>query len=203
MKLGESKPGFFAIASPPDGRNVLSFLIKEAESNQFLTKLVASKDVVEMSAPQGRGFQFAEYFDKYKYEFPTTNVLLMACGSGLAPIASAIDSNLLGLNSISYNSLYPRTAKLYLGVRSSQHIPYQHKFKEWEQKGVTVITSLSQPEDSWKGRTGYIQDALAKDTVMQPKNSAALLCGQRGMTDTVKKLLLEVGVFEGRILSNF
>lgn len=203
MKLGEGKPGFYAIASPPDGRNVLSFLIKESESNQFLTKLVENKDVVEMSVPQGKGFQYAEYFGKYKYEFPTTNVLLMACGSGLAPIASAIDSNSLGLNSVSYNSLYPRKAKLYLGVKSSKHIPYQHKFKEWEQKGVTVITSLSQPEDTWKGSVGYIQDALARDTVATPKNSAALLCGQRGMTDAVKKLLLEVGVFEGRILTNF
>jgi NAD(P)H-flavin reductase len=60
MKLGEGKPGFYAIASPPDGRNVLSFLIKESESNQFLTKLVENKDVVEMSVPQGKGFQYAD-----------------------------------------------------------------------------------------------------------------------------------------------
>jgi hypothetical protein len=30
-----------------------------------------------------------------------------------------------------------------------------------------------------------------------------LLCGQRGMTDNVKELMLEAGVFEGRVLLNF
>ena len=55
----------------------------------------------------------------------------------------------------------------------------------------------------WKGAVGYIQDKLREDTVKVPKNTGALLCGMRGMTDNVKELLLESGVFEGRVLFNF
>jgi NAD(P)H-flavin reductase len=55
----------------------------------------------------------------------------------------------------------------------------------------------------WTGRTGYVQDALRGDEVTVPRNTGVLLCGQRDMTDNVKQLLLDAGVFEGRILFNF
>jgi hypothetical protein len=44
-----------------------------------------------------KGFQVEEYLDKYKMDFPTCEVLMFACGSGLAPIAAAIDSGKLQL----------------------------------------------------------------------------------------------------------
>lgn len=177
--MGQTKPGFYAIASPPNPTsNTFTFLIKETENNAFLTSTSPGSEV-ELSLPQGKGYQVTEYFDKYKFDFPVTNVLLMACGSGLAPIAAAIDSGMLGLLDARYNSLYPRKATLYLGVKTLQHIPFQSKFSEWSTKGVKVIPVLSQPSSDWQGYTGYIQDALKEDTVPAPRNCGALLCGQR------------------------
>jgi NAD(P)H-flavin reductase len=65
MKKDGSKPGFYAIASPPDNRNILTFLVKDTESNAFITS-TKEGDVVEVSGPQGKGFQIEEYFEKYK-----------------------------------------------------------------------------------------------------------------------------------------
>jgi NAD(P)H-flavin reductase len=188
-----------------DGRKVLTFLVKETETNSFLTAAAAG-DAIELSLPQGKGFQIAENFDGYKYDFPVTNVLLMATGSGIAPIAAAIESGILGLKSTAFNSLYAREATLYLGARTPEHIPFRSRFDSWSALGVNVVPVLSKPETSstkWTGRTGYIQDALTKDTVRVPRNCGALLCGQRSMTDDVKSLLMTSGVFEGRILLNF
>lgn len=202
MKLNDNKPGFYAIASPPDSRNVLSFLIKETDNNAWIAN-AKSGSKVDVSVAQGKGFNYAEYFEKYKFDYPATNILLMACGSGIAPIASAIESNTLNLLTTAYNSLQSRKAKLYIGARTESHLPFQSKYKEWESKGVTVIPVLSQPSNTWTGKKGYIQDALKEDKVLVPKNTGALLCGFRGMTDSVKETLLEAGVFEGRILLNF
>jgi len=61
---------------------VLSFLIKETENNALLTKSDA-KTKFEISDAQGSGFKMGEYFDKYKFDFPTTTVIMLACGSGI------------------------------------------------------------------------------------------------------------------------
>lgn len=202
-KDANSKPGFYAIANAPQlDSTTLSFLVKEAENNaQFTSAAVGS--VLEMSNPLGKGFLTQEYFDKYKFEYPTSQVIMMACGTGLAPIAAAIESETLGLMGKNYNSLYERKGVLYVGARTESRLPFRHKYAEWAQRGVQVVPVLSQPEPSWTGRVGYIQEALRADTVTVPKNTGALLCGQRGMVDATRELLLEAGVFEGRVLLNF
>lgn len=207
IKTGEGKPGFYAIASPPsksegEGSGIFTFLIKENDSNLFLTS-ASSGSVVDMSVAMGKGYNVAEYFQKYKFDFPVTNILMLACGSGIAPIASAIDSGILGLGQSNFNSLFQSKATLYLGVRSSAHIPLKDRLSQWEKAGIRVIPVLSKPEDAFKGRRGYVQDILREDGISVPRNSGLLLCGQRGMVEDVKRQCLEAGVFEGRVLLNF
>ena len=206
IKTGEGKPGFYAIASPPstggESSGVFTFLIKENESNLFLTS-ASTGSVVDVSAAMGKGFNVVEYFQKYKYDFPVTNVLMLACGSGLAPIASAIDSGILGLGQASFNSLFGSKGTLYLGVRSTAHIPLKDRLSQWEKAGIRVVPVLSKPEDAFTGRRGYVQDILRQDGISVPRNSGLLLCGQRLMVEDVKRQCLEAGVFEGRVLLNF
>eukprot|EP01035_Chromulina_nebulosa_P018036 gene18036-23678_t len=204
IKIGDNKPGFYAIASPPDGRDVFTFLIKETDNNKWLTSLSEGLNV-DISTPQGKGFQIEEYFNSYRFDYPTTNVYLLACGSGLAPIAAAIESNALGLGSVLKNSLSPRKAVLYIGARSEDKLPFKSKYSTWESLGCQIIPVLSGEVDSaqWKGKRGYIQDALAADGVIVPRNSGALLCGQKGMVESVRDILLTSSVFEGKILLNF
>ena len=201
IKKEGGKPGFYAMCSAPN-KNTFEFIVKESEANAFLANSNVG-DVFEMSAPQGKGYQIKEYFEKYKFDFPTTNVILMACGTGLAPIAAAIDSNELGIGKSSYNSLFQRKGTLYIGARTPEHLPLQERYEAWRSMGLNVIPVISKPDAIWTGSSGYIQDALRKDTVGVPRNSGALLCGHRGMVDNVKELMLEAGVFEGRILLNF
>ena len=176
--MSDGKPGFYAIRSPPDKRNVLSFIIKQTENNKDFTGGTPGS-TIEVSEPQGSGFKITDAFDKYKYDFPTTHVLMMACGTGIAPIASAIDSSLLGFQTTSYNSLFERRGLLYLGIKSPKHIPCQKDFKRWEDAGIKIILVCSKPNEGWMGEIGYIQDVLRKDKVNVPRNTGALLSGHR------------------------
>ena len=204
IKVGEGKPGFYAMASSPDSaqQRTLQFVVKETENNQYITGAKPG-DKLDVSSPQGKGFNLIEAFESYKFDFPATNVLLMATGSGLAPIASAIDFAPMGLRKIGFNSLFERKATLYIGARSEDHLPLKSRYADWENKGVRVIPVLSKGSSSWTGKTGYIQDALKIDGVKTPRNTGVLLCGHRGMTDNVKEICLDAGVFEGRLLLNF
>ncbi len=96
-----------------------------------------------------------------------------------------------------------RTARLYYGVQTAEDLCFVDKFPEWENLGFQVVPVLSQPSTEWNGRTGYVQNCLEEDGVPIPRNSGALLCGMKGMAESVKDILTKAGVFEGRILTNF
>jgi NAD(P)H-flavin reductase len=72
MKKDVGKPGFYAIASSPL-KNTFEFIVKETPNNEFLLNTKIG-ETIEMSLPQGKGYQIQEFFEKYKFDFPTTNV---------------------------------------------------------------------------------------------------------------------------------
>lgn len=202
IRLNEdTKPLFLAIASPPSPDNAaFEFLIKKTEGNEWMTS-AAPGSAVQISQVLGGGFPIAENIDGFKYDFPTQNVLLFAAGSGIAPLRAAIESGQLGVAPSGGGG--GRTARLYYGVRSEQDLCFADKFSEWESSGVEVVPVLSQPGDGWAGRTGYVQNCLEEDGVPIPRNSGALLCGMKGMAESVTDILTKAGVFEGRVLTNF
>lgn len=94
--LNTQKPSFFAIASPPDQRGTLSFLIKETTNNEALFQ----GSGLEMSFPLGNGFNIEESFEVYKRDFPVNRIFIFCTGAGIAPIASVLDSQILGLGKV-------------------------------------------------------------------------------------------------------
>jgi len=65
---------------------------------------------------------------------------------------------------------------------------------------------MSQPDlgkEEWNGKTGYVQDALKADGVANPEQTAALLCGVKGMTVDVRDYLTSQGVPNEKIFLNF
>jgi len=202
----EGKALFLAIASAPvaegEGGSSIEFLVKKTDSNGWITD-AADGTAVAVSQVLGGGFPIAEEIEGFKYDFPCQNCLLFANGSGIAPIRAAIESGLLNVGKPGTGG---RTARLYFGCSSPADMPYISKFKEWEASGVEVVPVISQPEDSqgeWTGRTGYVQSCLEEDGVAIPRNTGALLCGVKGMAESVTDVLTKAGVFEGRVLTNF
>ena len=197
----EGKPLFLAIASPPseDGEgSSIEFLIKKTDNNGWITDAEEGTSV-GISQVMGGGFPIEEECNTLKYDFPLQNCLLFANGSGIAPIRAAIESGQLNLGS-------GRTARLYFGCTTPADMPYISKFKEWETNGIEVVPVISQPESAqgeWTGRTGYVQSCLEEDGIAIPRNTGALLCGVKGMAESVKDLLTKAGVFEGRVMTNF
>lgn len=198
----ETKPLFLAIASSPpsdEPSNTFEFLVKKTDNNDWMTDAAAGTGV-QISQVLGGGFPIEKGLEGFDYDFPTQNVLLFAVGSGIAPIKAAMESGQLNLEK---GGLGGRTARLYYGVQTYDDLCYTDRFLEWEKLGFEVVPVLSQPAEDWQGRSGYVQSALEEDGLPIPRNSGALLCGMKGMTESVKDLLLKAGVFEGRVLTNF
>lgn len=112
-------------------------------------------------------------------------------------------SSFKGQLNVAGSSSGGRTARLYYGVQTAEDLCFVDKFSEWESLGFQIVPVLSQPSPEWNGRTGYVQNCLEEDGVPIPRNSGALMCGMKGMAESVKDILTKAGVFEGRILTNF
>lgn len=199
LTLGEEKPGFYAIASPPGGKQ-LEFLIKENEGNAYLASLKAGS-ALKCSEVSGKGYQSKEHFGgdggavASQYDgFACMNVLFVAGGSGIAPIRSCIEGGVAaGL---------PRPATLYYGARDPAAAAYADKHAMWKKEfNVDVKPCYSQADGG--AYRGYVQDAMASFGVEVPRNTGACVCGPKDMFVAVKELLMGKGVFETRILSNF
>eukprot|EP00526_Cylindrotheca_closterium_P017880 CAMPEP_0113610856 /NCGR_PEP_ID=MMETSP0017_2-20120614/5247_1 /TAXON_ID=2856 /ORGANISM="Cylindrotheca closterium" /LENGTH=305 /DNA_ID=CAMNT_0000519767 /DNA_START=44 /DNA_END=961 /DNA_ORIENTATION=+ /assembly_acc=CAM_ASM_000147 len=195
----DTKPLFLAIASAPDAENAyFEFLIKKTDNNGWITDAAVGSQV-QISQVLGNGFPMEENLEGFKFDFPTQNVLLFAAGSGIAPLKAAMESGQLNVGGGGGG----RTARLYYGVQTSEDLCYVEDFAKWEQMGFQVVPVLSQPGPEWGGRTGYVQNCLEEDGVPIPRNSGALLCGMKGMAESVTAILTKAGVFEGRVLTNF
>jgi NAD(P)H-flavin reductase len=119
-----------------------------------------------------QGFLIDKYFDQFEPENPVNEVVMMTCGTGLAPIAAAIDSKMLNLGE-------NRVGRLYIGVNTLGHLPMRQCYGKWLSWGIKVIPVIYYPPKGWSGETGFIQDDLKKDRIPSPKNTGILICGRK------------------------
>ncbi|KAL3684751.1 hypothetical protein R1sor_002773 [Riccia sorocarpa] len=196
VKVGNVKPAFLAIASPPavaqkEGR--LEFLIKDVEgSTASLICGLNRGDKVELSQVMGSGFPTERIMPPEEYK----TLLLFATGSGISPVRSLIEAG--------FDAKNRGDVRLYYGARNLKRMAYQDKFKDWEASGVQVIPVLSQPNEDWTGAQGYVQAHFSKQKgIINSSQTGAVLCGHKQMALDVTALLEEEGVPKEKILLNF
>lgn len=130
------------------------------------------------------------------------NILLVGTGTGLAPYVSMIRSMALGLSC-------PVTA---LGVIHGASYSWDLGFRG-ELEVLTVrcrrfryLPIVSRPlvDKDWKGRTGHLQEWLARPDVeelcgmpLNPRQTHIFLCGHPGMVDAVMEILRPKGYAQG------
>eukprot|EP00882_Tetradesmus_deserticola_P006381 GHRQ01006711.1.p1 GENE.GHRQ01006711.1~~GHRQ01006711.1.p1 ORF type:complete len:324 (+),score=160.03 GHRQ01006711.1:989-1960(+) len=191
IKVGEGKPGFFAIASPPDPNNqgLLEFLIKaQGEAAEALAGLEAGAEVA-VSPVMGKGFSV----DQIPADAHPT-VLLFATGSGISPIKALIESGDLEADKRS-------DVRLYYGTRNAEHTAYADRIPAWEAAGVRVIQVFSNSDGQG---AKYVQDVFSSDKGLSGgEGVGVVLCGQKEMCNAVKELVAAEGVDAAKVLLNF
>ncbi|KAJ0257045.1 hypothetical protein HA466_0079820 [Hirschfeldia incana] len=190
------RPSFLAIASPPSfaaSNGAFEFLVKSiAGSTAEILCGLKKGETVELSSVMGNGFD-VDQIDPPR-EYPT--VLIFATGSGISPIRSLIETG--------FGADRRSDVRLYYGARNLKRMAYQERFKEWESSGVKVVPVLSQPDDGWRGETGYVQAAFARaKQVSDPSATGVVLCGHRQMAEEITAMLAADGVSNNKMLKNF
>ncbi|MDY0210552.1 MAG: FAD-binding oxidoreductase [Acholeplasma sp.] len=186
-------PGFeevraYSIASDPSTPDEIEFIIRQVPNgiaSTFVNQALRVNDVVKLTGPFG---------DFYLQENSTKPIIMIAGGSGKAPIRSII-YRLMAQG-------FPREATYFFGARTEKDLYLTDYFLDVSNRfpKFSYVPALShEPKDSlWKGERGLITEVVAKLTD-DLSGHEAYLCGSPGMIDACVKVLKSKGMKEENI----
>lgn len=149
--LEDGRHRSFSIANAPHNDDFLELHVRLVEGGQFTSRVfntMQPKDLLRIEGPHGSFF----------YREDTRDEILMIAGdTGFAPLKGIIEHILSEQDT--------RPIYLYWGVRTEGDL-YMRDLAEQcaaEHDNIHFVPVLSEADDSWNGRTGYVHDAVLSD----------------------------------------
>jgi len=167
---------------------------KKGICSNFLCDTTAG-DEVKMTGPAGKVMLMPE-------EDPTTDYIMVATGTGIAPYRGFIRR--LFNEETPAAAAYKGEAWLFLGVANSDALLYDDEFQEAKSrfpKNLRIDYALSREQENKSGGKMYIQDKVGEyaDEVFDKLNNGAHIyfCGLKGMMPGIQDMLKAVCAEKG------
>ena len=180
---GESRS--YSFANGPQEKQIFSFYIKVLQQglmSEYVRNAVRLGDEMAMTGP----------FGKFYLRNPQRPILMVAGGTGLAPMLSMFD-HMAETNTTSY------PVHLLYGANSPNEFFCLDDLEAYKEKGIKLTTELAvlEANDEWIGSIGHITDLLRYELIAKDKD--AYLCGPPPMIEAGQRWLAEHDVFEKQI----
>ena len=167
----------YSIASAshePSSITLVVTKVPEGLATTFIHEVLREGDEVSFNGPYG----------EFYLRDSEREILLVATGSGLAPIMSI-------LYQVAEEKI-PRKVTLIFGARHREGLFYVEEIEALKKEipHLEFIPTLSRPqeEDRWEGERGRVTDVLEK-IVRDGTNKEAYLCGNPAMVNSCVELL--------------
>ncbi len=188
LGLPEHGEGYFAIASAPEDKGILEFLVKDGEGVAGAIFRLSKGEGLQVKGPLGKGFPI----DNYKGR----DVLIQAVGSAIAPMRGVIASIMRRRSDF-------KNVTAIFGVRHSADFPFADELDNWRKADIEIIVTLSRPEDpDWPGKSGYVTEHC-QEALAELDHPVALLCGMKDMQNQSTEQLCRLGVDKCDVLTNY
>ena len=143
-------------------------------------------DILYMRGPYGNGFSLER--------FQGDNLLIVAGGTGLAPVKSVISHFCRHRDQI-------RGFDLILGFKSPSDILFKDEIEAWREFAGVILT-VDRGEDDWQGCTGVVTRYI-DDFKFHSGTTGAIVVGPPLMMKFSTLSLLQHGIPEDRIVVSF
>lgn len=164
---------------------------KKGVCSNFLCDTKPGEEL-QMTGPAGKVMLLPE-------EDPTTDYIMVATGTGIAPYRGFIRR--LFTEDTPAARAYKGEAWLFLGVANSDALLYDDEFQEASKKGLRIDYALSREQTNAKGGKMYIQDKVeeyADEVFTKLENGAHIyFCGLKGMMPGIQDMLKGVADKKG------
>lgn len=151
--LKDQKPRSFSLANAPHDDEFLELHIRNIAGGSFTHHVfeeMKERDILRFKGPLGTFFLRDD---------TAKPIIFVASGTGFAPIKAIIEHALhIGVK---------RTMHFFWGARKLADLYMLDKAKQWESRGIKFTPVLSEPlpEDAWRGRTGFVHQAVMEDYI--------------------------------------
>jgi CDP-4-dehydro-6-deoxyglucose reductase, E3 len=165
----------FSLATAPHDDALLELHIRHIPGGFFTDPLFTTykgREILRIEGPLGT-FYLREESDR--------PMIFVAGGTGFAPIKAMLEH--------AFHHEVDRPMVLYWGVRSLADLYMAELTASWQQaqKNFTFIPVLSEPrpEDAWRGRTGFVHQAVLDDFA-DLSGYQVYACGAPAMIDAAR-----------------
>lgn len=176
----------YSIANARRGDGKITLQIRKVADGQmshYWFNEAKPNDLLRMEGPLGT-FCLREVNAK--------NLVLLATGTGIAPIKAILEQLMVSPEKNTYSHIY-----LYWGGRIEEDIYWKPEFP-----GLSLtFTPVLSRSPNWPGRTGYIQQAVIADGI-ELCNSVVYACGSESMIKSARQELAAVGLSASKFYSD-
>jgi Na+-transporting NADH:ubiquinone oxidoreductase subunit F len=191
----------YSMANYPEEAGIIMLNVRVASPPPNNLTLPAGKmSSYIWSLKEGDKATISGPFGEFYAKDTTAEMVFVGGGAGMAPMRSHIFDQLRRLHST-------RPITFWYGARSLREMFYVEDFdmlqKENENFKWHVALSDPQPEDNWKGDTGFIHNVLLENYLKDhpaPEDCEFYMCGPPMMNAAVINMLKELGVEDENIM---
>ena len=195
--LHESCSRSYSLASVDQANNELVFVIKMQRATQHGVMPGIGSHYLGNLAPGDTIDALGPFEEFYASSRLSRTMVLIGAGSGMAPLKSLIEEQLL--SAVAGN----REIHFFYGARNERDLIYVDYFYALAKQYTNFhyYPVLSRPDSGWLGATGYAQQVLALNwhNVVAQGEPEFYLCGPKGLMDDTISLLREKGIAEDSI----
>ena len=174
LKGGERRS--FSMANAPHADELLELHIRQVAGGSFTDHVfgkMKERDILRLEGPLGSFFLREE---------SAKPIVLVASGTGFAPIKSIIES--------AFQRKVTRPMVLYWGARRPKDLYLSSLPERWAREHphfrYVPVISEARPEDQWSGRSGFVHRGVMQDLPDLSRHQV-YACGVPIMVDSAKR----------------
>ncbi|NKB22488.1 MAG: 2Fe-2S iron-sulfur cluster binding domain-containing protein [Alphaproteobacteria bacterium] len=170
----------YSFANPPHETDIYSFFIKVLEQG-------AMSDYVRDRAQTGDQITMTGPFGHFYLRNPERPILMVAGGTGLAPMLSMLDHMV-------ESGATSRPVHLLVGANDPEELFHLDVIEAYKTKGVSLTTEIAVVEgnDGWQGETGHVTALLRDELIADGVD--IYLCGPPPMIEAAESWLADKGI---------
>lgn len=176
----------FSLANAPHNNSEIELHLRRVDGGLFTPHVfneMKEKDILRIEGPLGSFFLREE---------SDNDLIMVAGGTGFAPVKGMVEHAI--------EMEMDNNIKIYWGARSRDDLYLDSLAREWAENhaNISYIPVLSDADDSWSGRTGYVHEAVVED---HTDLSAVdlYMAGPPVMVDAGKRAFSDLGLAEDHL----
>jgi Na+-transporting NADH:ubiquinone oxidoreductase subunit F len=189
----------YSMANYPDEKGLIKFNIRIATPPPGSNHPPGKMSSYVFSLKPGDKIKVFGPFGEFFAKDTDAEMVFIGGGAGMAPMRSHIFDQLRRLHS-------KRKISFWYGARSLREMFYEEDYNtlaaEHDNFKWHIALSDPQPEDNWKGMTGFIHNVVLENYLKEhpaPEDCEYYMCGPPMMNAAVIKMLKDLGVEDENI----